>query len=398
MTRLEFEDLSFEDSNGKIKVDFLKCYYFYIEKKELEQIGTFTLKKYVIKIDAPEKKVEKRFNSILSRNFGNLKSKLTNRKTIYIHKGSGIPLIGNNAFGVIDRNTSLIEVKPCTGCNLNCIYCSVDEGKLGKWVTDFLVEPGYIVEEFSKLVDFKGVKVEAHIGTQGEPFLYPKIIELVNGLSSIKGVGLISIDTNGTLLTKGLIDKLAKAGLSRVNLSLNSLDPKIASRIAGVPYNLKHVLEMARYTLKKMDLLIAPIWLPGINDNEIPKLIELSKELDVRIGIQNFLNYKYGRNPVKAMNWAVFKDKMSALEKKYSVKLLFTEQDFEIKKTIELPKPFKKGQVVKAKVVCDGRLKNERIAVVDNRNISIPNCFKTGTINVKITRDKHNIFFGRCLG
>jgi uncharacterized Fe-S cluster-containing radical SAM superfamily enzyme len=280
---------------------------------------------------------------------------------------------------------------------LNCIYCSVDEGKQGKWSTDFIVDADYIVSEFEKLVQFKGVDVEAHIGTQGEPFLYPQIIGLIRDLSSIKRVTLISLDTNGTLLTKGLIDKLADAGLSRINLSLNALDPELATRIAGSPYNLKHVLEMAKHSNKKLELLIAPIWLPGINDKELPKLIELSKEMNVRIGIQNFLKYRYGRNPIKAKTWESFNSKMKELEKRHKIKLLLSEKDFNIVPTKALPKPFKKGQVIHAKVVCNGRLMNEKIAIAEQRNIFVPNCNKSGSINVKITRDKHNIFFGKCL-
>ncbi len=398
MAKLEFKDLSFEELGNKVKVSFLNNYYFYLNKDNLEKIGKFKIQKSAISFDVPEKRAEGRFNLLLSIGFKDLKNKLTNRKTVYITKDSGIPLIGNNAFGLVDRNTSLIEVKPCTGCNLNCIYCSVDEGKSGKWVTDFLVEPDYLIEEFRKLVEFKETEVEAHIGTQGEPFLYPNILELIKGLSSTKNVKLISLDTNGTMLTKELINNLALAGLSRINLSINALDEKLASKIAGTPYNLKHVLDMVRYTITRMKLLIAPVWLPGINDKEIPKLIELSKDLGITIGIQNFLNYKYGRNPVKAMNWDIFRDKMKKLENEQGVKLLLTEKDFGIKKTKKLPKPFKKGQVVKANVVCGGRLKNEKIAVANQRSIAVPNCYKTGTIKTKITRDKHNIFFGRCLG
>src|SRR4030042_2855263 len=173
MAKLEFKDLSFEELDSKVKVSFLNNYYFYLNKDDLEKIGKFKIQKSAISFDVPEKRAERKFNLLVSKGFDDLKNKLTDRKTVYITKDSGIPLIGNNAFGLVDRNTSIIEVKPCTGCNLNCIYCSVDEGKSGKWVTDFLVEPDYLIEEFRKLVEFKETEIEAHIGTQGEPFLYP---------------------------------------------------------------------------------------------------------------------------------------------------------------------------------------------------------------------------------
>jgi hypothetical protein len=171
----------------------------------------------------------------------------------------------------------------------------------------------------------------------------------------------------------------------------------VAERLAGCPYNLEHVLEMARYAAKKGRLLIAPIWVPGINDSQIPKLIRFAKELDVPIAIQNFLSYKYGRNPAKPLDWEAFKERMGSLEKEHGIKLLFSEQDFQIAKTKELPKPFRKGQVVRAQVVCDGRLEGEKLAVSQGRSISIPDCNKKGQIRVKLTRDKHNIFYGACL-
>ncbi|MFX1453638.1 MAG: hypothetical protein ACFFCM_22600, partial [Promethearchaeota archaeon] len=61
-----------------------------------------------------------------------LKNAITDRKLIYITKESRIPLIGSIYFGIIDRNTNLIQVRPLTGCLLNCPFCSVDEGRLSK--------------------------------------------------------------------------------------------------------------------------------------------------------------------------------------------------------------------------------------------------------------------------
>jgi uncharacterized Fe-S cluster-containing radical SAM superfamily enzyme len=45
-------------------------------------------------------------------------------------------------------------------------------------------------------------------------------------------------------------------------------------------------------------------------------------------------------------------------------------------------------------VVCQGRMRNEKIAAAKERTISVPNCIKDGNIRVKITRTKHNIFIG----
>jgi uncharacterized Fe-S cluster-containing radical SAM superfamily enzyme len=64
----------------------------------------------------------------------------------------------------------------------------------------------------------------------------------------------------------------------------------------------------------------------------------------------------------------------------------------------ELPKPFKKGQIVQAEIRLPGRIGNEKLAVAKGRVISIPNCQKEqGKVKVRIRRTKHNIFVGELL-
>ncbi len=58
-----------------------------------------------------------------------------------INVGSEIPLIGTIMFGLIDRGTNLIQVRPTSLCNLNCPYCSVDSGEESKTrVSAYVVE------------------------------------------------------------------------------------------------------------------------------------------------------------------------------------------------------------------------------------------------------------------
>jgi len=367
----------------------------------LNKIGKFKAEgNSIIFQGISEKRAERRFNSLLAKGFRDLKNTVSGKRTIYIHKNSGIPLIGSNSFGLIDRNTSIIDIRPITSCNLNCIFCSIDAGLSSKNQVDFVVEREYLVEEFKKLVDFKECDVEVHLGTQGEPLLYAEIIELIKDLSSIKKVKTISMDTNGTLLTEELVDRLAEAGLTRINLSLNAMDKNLARKLAGCDYNVEKIKKIAYYATKKIELAIAPVLVPGFNDDEMKKLIEFAKKLKSNrkgyfIGIQNFLNYRFGRNPCKQMPWDKFYLIIKDLEKKTNTKLILGPEDFNIQKTKKLPKPFKKGQIIKAEILCPGRLKNEMLAVASNRVISIPNCFKKGIVKIKITRTKHNIFMGK---
>jgi hypothetical protein len=265
-------------------------------------------------------------------------------------------------------------------------------------LVDFVVEKDYLVAELRKVVDFKCAdSLEIHIAGQSEPLLYDDVVPLVKEISQIREVKVVSMDTNGTLLTKKLVDKLIKAGLTRFHMSINSLDPELATKIAGAQYNISHVKKMAEYIVKKAEVIITPIWIEGVNDKEIPKLVEFADKIKADIGIQNFLRYKHGRNPAKQMEWSGFYDKLKALEKRFNVKLIKSEEDFNIIKTKELPKPLKKDESVKVKIVAEGRLRDEKIAVYDNKVISVFNCSEAvnETVKVRILRTKHNIFVGK---
>jgi len=402
MTELKFKNLSFTDEKDRIKVTLLDYFYFHINKEELGKIGEFKVKKDLISFKDIKKEIsERKFSFLVAKNISDLKSIVTGKPAAYIHKNSNIPLIGTNYFGIVDRNSSLIEIKPVTGCNLNCIYCSVNQDKRR---TDFVIEKDYLVSELKKVISQKeNNNIEIHIGTQGEPLFYSELTSLVKDIKGIKQVKTISIDTNGTLLSEKAIKELEEAGLTRINLSINSLDDKLAKKIAGANYSIKRIKEIAEFITKKtkIGLLIAPVMIPGINEQEMPKLAKFAIGIGAGknappIGIQNFLNYRFGKNPAKEIPFEKFYEKLRQLEKEEDIRLIFNESDFNIVKTKELPKPFSKGDIIHANIVLNGRLKGEKLAAAAGRLISIPNCpdTKKGKIRLKIIRSKHNVFVG----
>src|SRR3989338_3754404 len=190
MAELVFNDLSFENDKDRVKVNFLKLFYSYIDEASLKKIAPFEISKNSIKFEnVSENSARRKFEFLLFNTFKHLKNKLNNKATIYIHQSSGIPLIGTNYFGLIDRGTNIIEVKPITSCNISCIFCSVDEGPLSRRKADFVVEKDYLVNEFRKIAEFKNSSsIDAHINAQGEPTLYADMVELVRGIMSVKGV------------------------------------------------------------------------------------------------------------------------------------------------------------------------------------------------------------------
>lgn len=293
-----------------------------------------------------------------------------------------IPLFGCIAFGIIDRGTNVLQLRPYSECPLSCVFCSTDAGPhSGRRISEYMVDLAQLLSAFEWAASYKEIDdIEAHIDTVGEPAMYPELVELVGGLSANSRVNVVSMQTNGTLLTTGLIDALDKAGLSRINMSIESLDPDLAKRIAGTDsYDLEKVLKSAEYIARNtnIDLLIAPVWLPGINDAEIPKLIEFALSIGAgkkwpALGIQKFLPHKYGRKPdIRAMNWENFYSRLREWEKIYDTKLVLTPQDFGSHECKPLPRMFKRHERVKVKVVGAGWMKGEKLAVARDRVLTI---------------------------
>ncbi len=399
MALIHYQMLDFAEENENIKVRLSKRFYLHILKSELQAIAPFKLNNNTIEFNCSQQRAETRFLRLFSHHLPELRTLVTKNPAVYIHKNSGIPLIGNLSFGIVYRDSSIIEIKPQTTCNLDCVYCSVNEG-LSSNQTDYLVERSYLMAEFKKYAEYAGAPVEAHIGIQGEPLMYVEFAELAHELSEVDNVHRITADTNGTVLTKPLIDNLSKIPKLRLNISLNAIDKAIASKMAGAPYNTEHVMEMIRYAANKMDILIAPLYVPGYNDDELLKVVEFSKTLPKKdyplVGIQNFLNYKTGRNPVKQKGWESFKAMLHTIEQKTGVRLILDKSDFNVTAAKKLPKPFLKGKSTFARIVAPGRYPNTRLAVAKGRNLTVFNCSEPigKEVKVRILRSKHNVFFG----
>ncbi|RLF64793.1 MAG: radical SAM protein [Thermoplasmata archaeon] len=328
---------------------------------------------------------------------------VTGRRLYYISEESGIPLIGHTAFGIIDRGTNLLQVRPSSGCNLNCIFCSVDEGKGKTKVTDYMVDVDYISKKFEEVSDFKrrhcNAPIEAHIDGQGEPFLYPYIRKLIEKLQDTADI--ISIQTNGVMLTRDLVKRL-DGYVDRINLSLHSMDSSTAKRLSGIPsYDLDHVLEIAEAIAESsIDLLIAPVWVPGYNDKDMKKIIEFGKRIGAGkiwkpFGIQKYVKYKFGRAPknVRIMNFKTFYRKLEEMGEG----LHLYPEDFGMVKCASIPKKFKVGERVKLKIEMHGRVRNEMIAVSRDRIVQVVDTSKKvgETVNARIVRNKQNIYVAR---
>ncbi|HEY3247130.1 MAG TPA: GTP 3',8-cyclase MoaA [bacterium] len=124
------------------------------------------------------------------------------------------------------RELTDLRISLTDRCNLRCVYCMPAEG------IDFRPPEELLADE--ELLTL--VRIAAELGvrkvrlTGGEPTVRPGIVELTQAISSIPGIEDVAMTTNGLLL-EYLAAPLARAGLHRLNVSLDTTDPEKYRRI-----------------------------------------------------------------------------------------------------------------------------------------------------------------------
>ena len=163
------------------------------------------------------------------------------------------------------RPISNLRISVNSGCNLNCLYCH-REGET-KPETPLPLEDIKAILEVAGKLGIRTIKL-----TGGEPLLRKDIVDIVRSVPP--GIES-SMTTNGTLLAS-LAHELRDAGLSRVNISLDSLNPDTYRNITGTGL-LSDVLEgiEAARDAGLTPIKINMVLLKGINEGEIDDFIRL---------------------------------------------------------------------------------------------------------------------------
>ena len=123
-----------------------------------------------------------------------------------------------------NRNIHYLRISVTDRCNLRCTYCMPEEG-----ITLIPKEDVLSLEEIVEVVKTGAINfgIRKIRFTGGEPLLRKGIVSLVEEVSAIEGIEETAMTTNGILLKK-YAGALKKAGLKRVNISLDTL---VASEI-----------------------------------------------------------------------------------------------------------------------------------------------------------------------
>ncbi len=171
------------------------------------------------------------------------------------------------------REISYLRLSVTELCNLRCRYCMPAEGVCKKAHEQMLTQEETVA----------AVTVAASLGvrklrvTGGEPLVKRGIVSLCERLAAIDGIEELCITTNGLLLP-ALAKPLREAGVRRVNISLDTLDPARYEYItrggclAEARRGIEAALDAGFERVKLNAVLIG-----GFNDAEIPALAELTR-------------------------------------------------------------------------------------------------------------------------
>ena len=177
----------------------------------------------------------------------------------------------------LGRNITYLRISVTELCNLRCRYCMPEDGVCKLKHEDMMTEDEIIM----------AVEAAAELGitklrlTGGEPLVKKNIVSICRRAAAVEGIKEVCLTTNGLLLPK-LAKQLKEAGVKRINLSLDTLDPEKYAyitrigRLENFKAGLEAALEAGFDKVKINAVLIG-----GFNENEIVALADLTRQYPV---------------------------------------------------------------------------------------------------------------------
>ncbi|XP_049872446.1 uncharacterized protein LOC126371224 isoform X2 [Pectinophora gossypiella] len=188
---------------------------------------------------------------------------------------------------LLGRRHDYLRISLTERCNLRCQYCMPAEGVPLSPRASLLSrdELAHVVRVFAAL----GVRKVRLTG--GEPTLRADLADIIQDISSVEGIASVSITTNGLVLTRRL-PAYQRAGLSAVNVSLDSLRPQRYEHMARRP-GLSRVLAGIDLALQLgyRPVKINVVLMKGFNDDEICDFVEYTRDREVEVRFIEFMPF-----------------------------------------------------------------------------------------------------------
>ena len=180
----------------------------------------------------------------------------------------------------LGRNITYLRISVTDKCNLRCRYCMPAEGVCKKNHADMLTEDEIILAvEAAASLGIRKIRI-----TGGEPLVKKNIVSICRRAAAVEGIEEVCLTTNGILLPR-LGQALKEAGVKRINLSLDTLDPEKYAHITRIGKLEAFYAGLdAAFAAGFEKIKINAVLIGGFNDDEIIPLTNLTKEypLDMR--------------------------------------------------------------------------------------------------------------------
>jgi cyclic pyranopterin phosphate synthase len=170
-------------------------------------------------------------------------------------------------------------------CNFRCVYCMEPDVRFME--QQDLLGPAELERVARVCV---GMGVEKVRITGGEPTVHPRLTEIIGRVASIGGGVEIALTTNGSLMDEPRLRKWKEAGLDRVTVSIDSVDPARFAAMTRSRTTPADVIEGARAAMRAglSPVKLNAVIVRGFNEDEIVGLAGLARDLGVEM---RFIEY-----------------------------------------------------------------------------------------------------------
>lgn len=171
------------------------------------------------------------------------------------------------------REINYIRLSITDRCNLRCVYCMPEEGVPMREHAEIIsLEEAALAVEAAADLGITKVRI-----TGGEPLVRKGVVDLCRRIAGIPGIREICMTTNGLLLPE-FARPLREAGVNRVNISLDTLDPEKYKKICRLG-TLDEALAGIRAAREAgfSPIKLNVVLLAGFNGDEIPDFVEFAR-------------------------------------------------------------------------------------------------------------------------
>jgi cyclic pyranopterin phosphate synthase len=177
------------------------------------------------------------------------------------------------------RNIDYLRISVTDLCNLRCVYCMPEAGVRRLRHNEILR-----VEEIEEIaVAAASLGIEKIRITGGEPLIRRSIVDIVRRVAAVPGIKEVALTTNAVWLPQ-FAEQLKEAGLARVNVSIDTLDPDKYREITrgGEVADVLRGIEAA-IAADLTPIKLNAVLMGGVNEDAIRPLIKMTEDADFRV-------------------------------------------------------------------------------------------------------------------